>query len=92
MPPQWNLDSDLVVIANHVNAVIDSRTDQDLVVDFNKTNFREDFATRKIDDAYAASLFYTNLGAEAMLRRDYPQSFTLLREAIRARPMSRRRG
>ena len=86
VPPQWNLDSDLVVIANHVNAVIDTKSEHDLVVDFNKTNFREDYATHKIDDAYAASLFYTNLGAEAMLRRDYPASFTLLREAIRTRP------
>ena len=92
VPPQWNLDSDLVVIANHVNAVIDSRTDKDLVVDFNRTNFHGDFVTHRIDDAYAASLFYTNLGAEAMLRRDYPQSFTLLREAVHRAPMSRRRG
>ena len=85
VPPQWNLDSDLVVIANHVNAVIDSRTDKDLVVDFNKTNFHGNFVTHRIDDAYAAALFYTNLGAEAMLQRDYPQSFTLLREAVHAR-------
>ena len=86
VPPQWNLDSDLVVIANHVNAVIDSTSDHDLVIDFNKANFRENYATRKIDDAYAASLFYTNLGAEAMIKRDYAASFTFLREAIRARP------
>jgi tetratricopeptide (TPR) repeat protein len=86
VPPQWNLDDDLVVIANHVNAVINSRSDHDLVIDFNKANFREEYPTRRIDDAYAASLFYTNLGAEAMLKRDYPRSFTLLREAIRARP------
>jgi tetratricopeptide (TPR) repeat protein len=85
VPPQWNLDSDLVVIANHVNAVIDSKTDHDLVVDFNKANFHGDFVTHRIDDAYAAALFYTNLGAEAMLRRDYPESFTLLREAVHAR-------
>jgi Flp pilus assembly protein TadD len=86
VPPQWNLDSDLVVIANHVNAVIDSKSDHGLVVDFNKANFRETYATRKIDDAYAASLFYTNLGAEAMIKREYQNSFVLLREAIRARP------
>lgn len=86
VPPQWNLDSDLVVIANHVNAVIETRSEHDLVVDFNKANFREDYATKKIDDAYAASLFYTNLGAEAMIKRDYPKSFMLLREAIHARP------
>jgi tetratricopeptide (TPR) repeat protein len=85
VPPQWNLDSDLVVIANHVNAVIVSKSDHDLVIDFNKANFRADYATHKIDDAYAASLFYTNLGAEAMLRRDYPASLALLREAVRTR-------
>jgi Flp pilus assembly protein TadD len=85
VPPQWNLDADLVVIANHVNAVIDSKSDHEIVIDFNKANFRGDYTTHKIDDAYAAALFYTNLGAEAMMRRDYPSSLTLLREAVRTR-------
>jgi Flp pilus assembly protein TadD len=40
---------------------------------------------RRIGDDYAAALYYTNLGAEALLRRDFASSFALLREAVRHR-------
>jgi len=82
VPPKWNHDGDLVVIANHVNAVIESRFQHDLIIDFNYADFRGDYPMHKIDDAYASALYYTNLGAEALLRRDFPVSFALLREAL----------
>jgi Flp pilus assembly protein TadD len=83
VPPRWSHDTDLVVIANHVNAIVESRFHNDLVVDFNTIDFRGDYPTHVIDDDYAAALYYTNLGAEALLKRDFPSSFALLREAVR---------
>jgi tetratricopeptide (TPR) repeat protein len=82
VPPHWNHEGDLVVIANHVNAVIESRFQHDLIIDFNYADFRGDYPMHKIDDAYASALYYTNLGAEALLKRDFPTSFVLLREAL----------
>ena len=82
VPPRWNHDPDLVVIASHVNAVVESRFERDLIVDFNMADFRGDYPTHKIPDDYAAALYYTNVGAEALLRRDYATSFALFREAV----------
>jgi tetratricopeptide (TPR) repeat protein len=82
VPPRWNHDADLVVIANHVNAVVESRFEHDLIVDFNSADFRGDYPMRKISDDYAAALYYTNLGAEALLKRDFPSSFALFRKAL----------
>jgi len=83
VPPRWNHDSDLVVIANHVNAVIESRFEHDLVVDFNTMDFRGNYPTRVIGDDYAAALYYTNLGAEALVKRDFGSGLAFLREALR---------
>jgi tetratricopeptide (TPR) repeat protein len=85
VPPRWNHDADLIVIASHVNAVVESRFEHDLVVDFNVMDFRGNYPTHKIDDAQAAALYYTNLGAEALVKRDFASSFVLLREALRFR-------
>jgi len=82
VPPHWNHDADLVVIANHVNAVVESKFEHDLVVDFNSADFRGDYPTHKIDDVYAAALYYTNVGAEALLKRDFPASFASFRQAL----------
>jgi tetratricopeptide (TPR) repeat protein len=85
VPPTWNRDVDLVVIGNHINAIVDTGFNDRLVVDFNVTDFRGNYPMRKIGDDYAAALFYTNLGAEALQRRESRLSFDLFREAIRAR-------
>jgi Flp pilus assembly protein TadD len=66
-----------------VNAIVESRFQHDVIVDFNMADFRGDYPTRKIPDDYAAALYYTNVGAEALLRRDYATSFALFREAVR---------
>lgn len=83
VPPRWNHDADLVVIANHVNALVESRFEHDLVVDFNAPEFHANYPMHRIDDDYAAALYYTNLGAEALVKREFPASFTLFREALR---------
>jgi tetratricopeptide (TPR) repeat protein len=85
VPPTWNHDVDLVVIGNHVNAVVDTGFSDQLVVDFNVTDFRGSYPTRRIGDDYAAALFYTNLGAEALQLREHRRSFDLFRAAIEVR-------
>jgi tetratricopeptide (TPR) repeat protein len=83
VPPTWNNDHGLVVVGTHVNALIGTSFDRRFVVDFNAAKFREIYATRAVSDRYAVALFYNNLGAEALARRDYASSFALLREAAR---------
>jgi Flp pilus assembly protein TadD len=85
VPPTWSDDLGLIAVGSHVNALVDS-PDRTFVVDFNDAFFRETYPTRIVSDDYATALYYNNLGAEALGRRDNEVSFALLREAVRAYP------
>src|SRR5262249_33170479 len=56
------------------------------VVDFNDEYFHEQYPTRVINDDYATAFYYSNLGAEALGRRDNELSFALLSKAVRTYP------
>jgi tetratricopeptide (TPR) repeat protein len=83
VPPVWNNDRGLVVIGSHVNAVVDASFGRRVIVDFNVRNFRGTYPSRTVSDRYAVALFYSNLGAEALVRQQYESSFWLLRAAAR---------
>ena len=83
--PTWANDGQ-VVIASHVNAVVRTAFGEETVVDFNIRAPSGDEASRRISDTYALGLFYTNLGAEALLRGEYTASLAYLREAARVYP------
>ena len=85
VPPTWAKDGQ-VVIANHVNTVVRTAFGEDTVVDFNIREYEAQQRSRKVDDDYALTLFYTNLGAEALLRNDYPVSFAYFRAAAGVYP------
>ncbi len=84
VPPAWNNDRGLVVIGSHVNAVVDASFERRVIVDFNVRNFRGTYPSRVVSDRYAVALFYSNLGAEALIRQQYESSFWLLRAAARS--------
>jgi Flp pilus assembly protein TadD len=54
---------------------------EETVVDFNVRPYQRVNRSRSVADAYVLSLFYTNLGAEAMLRDDYAAALVFLRAA-----------
>ena len=86
VPPTWTDDLGLIAVGNHVNALVLAPPDGRFVVDFNDAFFREKYPARVVSDDYAAALYYNNLGAEALGRRDNESSFALLREAARIYP------
>ena len=85
VPPTWSNDGQ-VVVANHVNTAVITGRGEETVVDFNIRPYQSDHRSRRVNDAYALGLFYTNLGAEAMLRNDHAAALVYLREAARVRP------
>jgi Flp pilus assembly protein TadD len=85
VPPTWSNDGQ-VVIASHVNSVVKTGSGQETIVDFNVRTFRGEQRSRRVSDTYALGLFYTNLGAEALVRGEYALSLGLLREAARVHP------
>ncbi len=80
VPPSWSYDGQ-VVIATHVNAAVRMGGGEETIVDFNIRPYQATARSRRVSDAYALALFYTNLGAEALLEEDYAASLALLREA-----------
>lgn len=83
MPPTWSREADLVIATNHINALVETRSGQ-FVVDFNLAGYQSERKRRVVDDDHVLALFYNNLGAEALIRADYPASFRYLRGAIEA--------
>lgn len=85
VPPTWSNDGQ-VVVANHVNTAVTTGRGEETVVDFNIRPYQSEHRSRRVNDSYALGLFYTNLGAEAMLRNDHAAALVYLREAARVRP------
>lgn len=85
VPPTWSDDIGLVSVGKHINAIV-STPPRAIVVDFNDEYFHEQYPTRIINDDYAAAFFYSNLGAEALGRRENELSFALLTRAVRTYP------
>jgi Flp pilus assembly protein TadD len=86
VPPMWFNESDLVVIGKHINAWVDLPFGDDYVVDFNLADFKSHYSRRGVTDDYALGLFYNNLGAEALMRKEYDLSFRYFREALATEP------
>ena len=83
VPPTWANDGK-VVIGNHVNTRVRTAFGEETVVDFNIREYEQQRRSRRVDDDYALALFYTNLGAEGLLRGDYPVSLVYFRAAAEA--------
>jgi tetratricopeptide (TPR) repeat protein len=83
VPRTFNSEGGALIVDTHVNAAVLTPFGRKFFVDFNTADFREKYPIHAISDRYALALFYNNLGAEALVRQDYPQSFAMLREAAR---------
>jgi tetratricopeptide (TPR) repeat protein len=80
VPPSWSYDGQ-VVIASHVNTAVRTNAREETIVDFNIRPYQGAQHSRRVSDSYALALFYTNLGAEAMLKGEYSSALVYLREA-----------
>ena len=83
VPRTFNSEGGALIVDTHVNAAVLAPFGRKFFVDFNTANYREKYPIHAISDRYALALFYNNLGAEALVRKEYPLSFAMLREAAR---------
>jgi tetratricopeptide (TPR) repeat protein len=86
VPPAWSSDADLLVLTNHINAVIKTPVGPHYTVDFNITEFKGHYDSHEVSDNYALALFYSNLGVEALVNKDHATSFLYLKAAIDTYP------
>lgn len=82
IPPIWYSDSDLVVLNNHVNALVEPKFDDRYVVDFNVTQFKGNYDTQHVDDDYVLALYFNNIAMEALRRGETRNAFRLLKKSI----------
>ncbi len=82
IPPIWYSDSNLVVLNNHVNALVKHNFSGRVVVDFNVTELKGDYETREVSDEYALALYYNNVAMDALRAGDQERSFRLLKKSI----------
>ena len=86
VPPIWYSDSDLVILNNHVNALIKHNFGVRVVVDFNVTDLKGDYETREVSDEYALALYYNNVAMDALRADNRERSFSLLKKSIETYP------
>lgn len=86
IPPIWYSDSDLVILNNHVNALIRHNFGGRATVDFNITELKGDYETRAVSDEYALALYYNNVAMDALRAGNEEQSFRLLKKSIETYP------
>lgn len=86
VPPVWFADSDLVILNDHVNALVTQRFETRIVVDFNATELKGDYDTKPVSDTYAHSLYFNNVAMDALRDGDHEGAFRLLKKAIQTYP------
>ena len=86
VPPIWYADSDLVILNNHVNALVKQNFGSRVVVDFNVTELKGDYETREVSDEYALALYYNNVAMDALRKGELEESFRLLKKSIETYP------
>jgi Flp pilus assembly protein TadD len=88
VPPSWSSETELIVVRNHINAVVKTGSDSNTLVDFNLFDAKANYPRHDVDDAHVLGLFYANLGAEALVDKEYELAFRYLRESARVAPRS----
>jgi Flp pilus assembly protein TadD len=86
VPPTWFSASDLVVHNHHINTIVRNGFQPEYVVDFNLLRVEGNYDVRRVSDDYAVALFYSNVGAEALIDKDYEKSFVNLKRSIEIDP------
>jgi Flp pilus assembly protein TadD len=86
VPPTWYADSDLIILNDHVNALVRQEFGKRVIVDFNATELKGNYETEPVSDAYAQALYFNNIAMDALRERDYEQAFRLLKKAIQTHP------
>jgi Flp pilus assembly protein TadD len=86
IPPDWSVSGDVLVQSRHINTLIDTDEQGELVVDFNMADFRASYDRRVISDARARAHYYSNVGVERMGAGQPVLALQNFRKALAADP------
>lgn len=86
IPPLWYSDSDLVILNNHINVLVNTKFDGHVAVDFNIPEFKGNYESHIVSDEHAFALYYNNIAMEFLTGGDIESSFRYLKKAILLAP------
>jgi tetratricopeptide (TPR) repeat protein len=82
IPPVWYEDSNLVILNNHVNALVRQNFGSRVIVDFNTPELKGNYESRAVSDEYAMALYFNNLAMDFLREGDDEESFRHLRKSL----------
>jgi len=86
IPPDWSVNGAALMLSRHINTLVDTDEQGELVVDFNIADFRSSYERRVISDARARAHYYSNVGVERMGAGEPVLALQNFRKALAAEP------
>ena len=80
--PNWDRRGNLVVLSQHINATGRFGPHRRYVSDFTPEVSLQQFTSTTLTDAQARSLYFTNIGVEALIEGNSEQALDFLRNAL----------
>ena len=89
IPEYWTRRDGFSLLNGHINMRLGAKDAQSiqsisdyLDVDFDPQNMRKHFQRRTISQTRVIAMFYNNVGAEALIRKDYAKAYAYFRGAV----------
>ena len=82
VPPIWDLRDNVLILSQHVNALVKKPNGGRIIVDINMEEYEMYYPQREIDDRTVTAMFYNNRGMELMLAGEADRAFRYLRKAL----------
>jgi tetratricopeptide (TPR) repeat protein len=86
VPPLWDLRENLLILSQHVNAMVTKAGGGREVLDINMEEYELHYPQRRISDRAVEAMFYNNRGMEYLLERDAALAYSHLRKALALAP------
>jgi Flp pilus assembly protein TadD len=86
IPPDWSVNGAALMLSRHINTLVDTGEQGEVVVDFNIADFRSSYDRRVISDARAQAHYYSNVGVERMGAGEPVLALQNFRKALAAEP------
>jgi tetratricopeptide (TPR) repeat protein len=82
IPPLWYSESDLVILNNHINVLVNTKFKGRVAIDFNIPEFKGNYDSHVVSDDHAFALYYNNIAMDFLTDGDIENSFRYLKNAI----------
>jgi tetratricopeptide (TPR) repeat protein len=83
IPPSWSAEGETFILSQHIDVHVNINSGQDMVVDFNRYDFRTSDDMQVVSDDRGRAHYFNNIGVEHMLDGDIPVAFANFRQGLR---------